>query len=130
MSCCRSDGITIRLFCYHRGSSQDAGRVVLKSAYATHMACVISWNKAFCVYPWALGASQTFILTCFLSARERRQLESWLAAMGGAGEVHMDSRYLGHSQDVEVCRWWCVKLPSRFRKLRRYVFLLFLCEYH
>lgn len=117
MSCCRSDGTSIVIYCYYRGRNQDACRVVLESAYATHLACVIMWNKAFCVYPWALGMGDTFLLTCFLSGRQRRELESWLA--GKAREVRMDSRYLGSARDVDVTKWWTVHFSSGVRKLRR-----------
>ena len=59
------------------------------------MCCVIGWNKAYCLYPWALGEHDTSVLTCSLSDTQQNELERWLAFVGGSYEASMGRRYVG-----------------------------------
>jgi hypothetical protein len=124
-SCFRkSDGVTINIHSCFREKSEDARRAVLESAYATHMGCVLTWNKAYCVYPWALSECDTWVLSCFLTTRQRHELKQWLDKVGGSVDVSIHRRFLGRASEVDIRKCWVVPFSCAVRKLRRYVYLI------
>jgi hypothetical protein len=122
---CFRQSVTVNLFCYFREKSEDARRVVLESAYATHMTCVMMWNVAYCVYPWALSEDETWITSCFLTTRQRHELKQWLESHGGSLKVNMCQEFLGKALEVSVSKWFIIPLHSSIRRLRRLVVLFF-----
>lgn len=119
MTCRRPDGKTVQIHSYHRGKSQDSCRVVLEQAYATHMTCVVLWNKAICAHPWALDLQHTHVLTCFTTKRQREELKRWLGSHHGSASVNAEVCTMGMVQDAPCKKMWKIDLLPELRKLRR-----------
>lgn len=116
-------------FCYRR-SGEDAKSFVLEMAYATHMCCLMSWNKIYCVYPWSLSEKDTWILTCLLTKLQRQELDRWIRDVGSR-DVILESKYVGSAVRVPDCKQWIISLRScvgRLRQLKRFVNLSGFCE--
>lgn len=101
-----------------RGKSEDAGRVVLESAYATHMAMYISWNRGYCIYPVCLSRDCTNVLTCFMSQRQQRELERWLDEGQGRRRAFLSDGFVGSALEVSRSRWMVIRLKGTVRSLR------------
>jgi hypothetical protein len=105
--------------------SEDATGVVLESAYATHLACVMTWQHAYCVYPWHLDVRKTWITSFRLTKRQRRDLSCWIANVGNG--VVLKNLNQCDGQALSVCRakWWRISFHvCREKKIRYVSFLL------
>lgn len=108
----------VNVYSSFRGKSEDAGRVVLESAYATHVAMYISWNRGYCVYPVGFGRDCTNVLTCFMSDRQRKELDRWLDEGEGRRRAFLCDRYVGSALEVSRSRWMVIRLKGTVRSLR------------
>lgn len=57
---------------------------IMANAFATHKACYIQHDYAFCAYPWVLYDKTSMVLTQYLSFPQKEELLYWLEAVGGS----------------------------------------------
>lgn len=90
--------------------SDEASADVFLHSFATHMACVVMADKACCIYPWALGDSDTRILRSRLTGRELDEIHLWLYKVGGSPQVCIDysSRYAASNIILDSQKAWIV----------------------
>lgn len=108
----------VNVYSTFREKSEDAGRVVLESAFATHMAMFLSWNRAYCVYPVGLSDDCTHVLTCFMSQHQRNELDRWLADGRGRRRACLSQQYIGSALEISRNRWMVLRLEGSLRRLR------------
>ncbi|KAJ6125872.1 hypothetical protein N7471_010388 [Penicillium samsonianum] len=74
LRCTRNDGIVINVHCHIPGEADDVRHAVLDAAYSTHIACVIGFGEAYCVFPPALREKDIWVLSLSLTTAQRSKL--------------------------------------------------------
>lgn len=111
-TCRRPDGRRIQLGFFGASSSEGALEDVLSHAYATHLACVITADEAYCRYPWAVEAGETRVVKLGINEEQLEELREWTVKVGVAYDtcVQGDLGYVGSGSTGKESKSWIVVL--------------------
>lgn len=97
---------------YINSNSNDALVDVLKHAYATHMACVVGYKKAYCIYPSAIQGESSRLVTGSVSRRQLLEFREWVRSEGAKPDLSLEhyNAYLGSVPYQMAGHSWMISL--------------------